>query len=248
MNPPRLSTIGALLTVTWLLPLCPSLCDQTNTTMPPGEIHVLLLGDSIMVQLGRSIERELAGRPGYKVTSFPSLGTGLARMDLFDWLKKIEEMTQDGLTDYLVMMIGINDKQAMRTDVAILQPYDNAWGTEYARRVGKAMDIMIKNKVKHIFWIELPDMRDQKLQNDVLQINAIIKKEADMRPGVVFMPCKQVLSRKPGTYSNYILQNDGMPLPVRDGGVHLNRAGADLLADFIIAHMTNTCPPTGTPK
>lgn len=248
MKKSSLNTIGALLAVASLLTLCPALCGQTNNAASPREIRVLLLGDSIMVQLSRSFERKLAGRPGYKVTSFPLLGTGLARMDLFDWLNKIDDMTRDGLTDFLVMMIGVNDKQAMRTDTGILQPNDSAWSAEYAGRVGKAMDIMIKNKVKHVLWIELPDMRDKKVQTDTLQINAIIKKEAEARPGVAFVPCKQLLSRKPGTYSSYLMQSDGMPLPVRDGGVHLNRTGADLLADFIIAQMTNNCDTAGMPE
>lgn len=242
MKKSRLNQLSAMLAIPLLLTLCLPLGGQTNSTAP-REIRVLLMGDSIMIQLARSIERELAGRPGYKVTSFPSLGTGLARLDLFDWLKKTEELTQDGLTDFLVVMIGANDRQAMRTGATtILQPSDSAaWSAEYARRVGKAMDIMIKNKVKHVLWMELPDMRDPKTQNDVLQINAIFKQEAAARPGVAFVPCKQLLSRKPGTYSSYIMQSSGMPLTVRyDDGVHLNRAGADLLGNFIVAQMTNT--------
>lgn len=247
MKETSIGRIFVLFTTMLLLAPCPAFCAQTDGDAA-RETRVLLMGDSIMIQLARAIERELAGKPGYEVTSAPSLGTGLARLDLFDWHRRIEEMTGDGITDILVMMIGTNDKQPMRTDAkTILQPHDAAWSVEYARRVARSMDIMIENAVKHIIWIELPDMREKRLQQDALEINSIIEREADARPGVIFLPSKHLLSRAPGTYSHYVLQDDGMPLRVRSDGVHLNRAGADLLGSYIVSHITSILNGSKTP-
>lgn len=197
--------------------------------------RVLILGDSIMQAVSRSLERHLSRRDGFGTTSFTHIGTGLARLDLFDWHQRIEEQVEAHQPATVIIMMGANDNQPLRTPDGIVRLENADWERAYADRAGTAMDIMIQNGVSEVHWIELPDMRDEALQRDVTLINRLVEAEAAKRSQVTFQEIRSLLSRSPGTFSPYIIQDNGMPLDIRAGdGIHLNRRGADLLAEHLI--------------
>ncbi len=192
---------------------------------------VLILGDSIMQAVSRSFERQLGRRSGFQAASFTRIGSGLARLDVFDWHERIERLMAERRPGLVLVMMGANDNQPMRTAAgAQVQVRTTEWEQEYARRVGRAMDIMLEAGAAQVHWIELPDMRDSDLQQDVQVINEVIRAEAAARPQVTFQETRSLLSRTQGEFTAYVIQANGMPLNVRDrDGIHLNRAGADLL-------------------
>ncbi len=208
----------------------------TNAAAPR---RVLILGDSMMQLLSHSLERELARRPGVTATTFTSLASGLARLDAFDWLGKMRSAMGEAKPDTVIVGLGTNDKQALQAEgSAVVQPGDPAWNKEYARRVGEAMDILVNGGARQVIWMELPDMRDERHQADALEINAILRQEAKLRPAIRIFDTKALLSRKPGTFSPYLIGRNGMPLAVREGdGIHLSRAGADLTAAKLVSEL-----------
>lgn len=210
----------------------------TGATAHAGPKRVLIIGDSMMRIPAHSLERALSRVEGVETRSYTSLGSGLARLDVFDWMGKIDELTADFKPDITLVWFGTNDRQAIRTGDTVLQPTDPAWDDEYGRRVGQAMDKLLAKEGARVIWLELPDMREPKVAEDVTVINRIVKGEADKRKNVEFFPTRALLSRQPGTYSPYVIGPNGMPLQVRDAdGVHLNRAGADRLADALVKHL-----------
>lgn len=142
--------IPVLLTFAWTLQ--PVYSEQPE--------RVLILGDSIMQAVARSLERQLAGRPDIVAFSHTYIGTGLAQLDLYDWHERIQLLVAERNPDTVLIMMGANDNQPMRTDAGVTRPGEPAWEREYARRAGEAMDIMTRGGVSRIHWIELPDMRD----------------------------------------------------------------------------------------
>ena len=200
--------------------------------------RVLVIGDSIMNLLARSIERAAAGDKALSVATFTSLGSGLARLDLFDWPGRIEALIREHRPDTLVLMMGANDRQPMQVDGRILQPDTPEWDEEYARRVARIFELAEAGGVRHVVWLELPDMREPAVQAHAERVNAIVRAEAARRAGAEFFETRPILSRKPGVYSAYIVQANGMPLEVRSrDGIHLNRSGADLLAEQLLSRL-----------
>ena len=197
---------------------------------------VLIVGDSIMQAVSRSLERQLGRRTGFNAASYTHIGSGLARLDLFDWHEQIQTLMGQRRPGLVLVMMGANDNQPMRTNQGQqVQVGSREWEEEYARRAGKAMDIMLSGGARQIHWLELPDMRDSQLQRDVTTINRLVQTEADKRTQVTFQTTRSLLSRSAGQYSPYIIQSNGMPLDIRArDGVHLNRQGADFLAERII--------------
>ncbi len=222
------------------LGLCMILLFGTLHSAAQAEERVLIVGDSIMQAVSRALQRELTRAGDYRATAYTSIGTGLARMDLFDWNAKIRALVSESKPTIVMIMMGANDNQPMRTASGILQMHTPEWDAEYERRVSEAIDIMTNGGVKTVYWMELPDMRDATLQTDVQHINKRIATACATRPAASFQPVRSLLSRTPGTYSPYILQPNGMPLDIRAGdGIHLNRQGADLLAAELVKRLRN---------
>jgi hypothetical protein len=97
------------------------------------------------------------------------------------------------------------------------------------------MDKLSTVKGSKVYWLELPVMREAKMTAEVDMINRIAKAEADKRESVVFLPVRQVLSRKPEVFSAYLIGRDARPVQVRaPDGVHLTRPGADLIAEHFL--------------
>ncbi len=221
--------------VTACLLLIASMLPTSLMAQAPSNTRILIVGDSIMQAVARSLERDFAGENGIEATSFTAIGSGLARMDLFDWHGQIEQRVSSYRPTHAIIMMGANDNQAMRINGNTVRMSSQEWTSEYSRRVGRVMDIMIDGGVRNIYWIELPDMRDNRLQRDVQAINDIFRMEADSRPQVQFKNVRHILSRSPGSYSPYIIQDNGMPLDIRAGdGIHLNRQGADFLSKHLV--------------
>ena len=201
---------------------------------------VLLAGDSMMKAVAPTFEQKLAGA-GFAVHSSAAIGTGLARLDLFDWYAQITKSVQTHKPEIAIVMLGGNDNQALRTESGIVPFGAPAWGAEYARRVGKFLDLMSTGGVQRIYWLELPAMRESRLDTDVQSINKIVQQEVARRKQNFFETRLLLSKTSDGAYSAYVFQPNGMPLHVRlEDGIHLNRKGAEWLADRLIPVLQST--------
>lgn len=200
--------------------------------------RVLLIGDSMMRVPAHATELQLSRREGVASKSYTSLGSGLARLDAFDWMAKIDELVAEFDPDCSIAWFGTNDRQPMQAETGIIKLTDPRWEAEYARRVGLAMDKLLQREGTRVIWLELPDMREAPMQADIELINRIVKEQADQRERVVYFPARQMLGRQPGKFTMHVPGPTGMPIQVRDAdGVHLSRPGADRMAAELIKYL-----------
>ena len=195
---------------------------------------LLVCGDSMVKTVARSLTREFAAFPSVRLSQLISIGTGLARPDVFDWPAKLKEAAADRPAA-VVIMLGANDGQNLRTaHGTVVTEGTPEWASEYAARVTALLAQAREAGAEYVLWVGMPDMRERKLQADAQRINAIARAECAKVAGVEFLDTTALFSPKPGTYSAYVIQPGGKPLLVRssDGG-HLNADGADLLARAI---------------
>lgn len=198
----------------------------------------LVMGDSLMSLLSSAMKKELK-KADYSAESFVSLGSGLARIDAFDWYSKIEAMMKQTQAATVVVMLGANDKQPLQDTSGNLLQFGTAeWRAEYGMRVGKAMDAMITNGARHVIWMLLPDMKEHSHQNYAQLVNAIQIEQAAVdsrKDKVVIYDVRPLLTRKPGVYSSFIMSPQGEALEVRDSdGVHFTNVGAKIIAKALV--------------
>ena len=112
------------------------------------------------------------------------------------------------------------------------------WEREYALRIGRIMDELIKGGATRVIWLLLPDMREPVQQEYAKLVNAIFTKEAAVetrKDKVVLFDSSPLLSRKPGMFSLYVMAPDGSVLTVRDAdGIHLTNPGAKRVAQSLV--------------
>ena len=200
--------------------------------------RVFVMGDSMGELVSYALKKELTKYAGTSFDSFISLGSGLARNDLFDWPAKLRSTMTTFQPNVIIIIIGMTDDQKMKAGGNLLAFGTPEWTTEYGRRVREIMDICRAGGTKTMLWVGLPDVRDPQTNRDMKIITGILEEQAASRPGSQYMDITSLFSTTPGQYSPYILKKDGMPLIVRSSdGKHYSPAGADLLSQAIITKL-----------
>ncbi|NCA82207.1 MAG: DUF459 domain-containing protein [Opitutae bacterium] len=205
---------------------------------PGATSPVLLIGDSMMRLPARALERELAKTPGIDVATFSGIGTGLARLDAFDWLAKIDELCAERRPKVAVVALGANDRQPMMLEgLGLVHPGTPEWDAEYSARVGRAMDRLLAGGCEKIVWLQLPPMREAVVAEFAGRINAIVAAQAALRPAVVAHDFSALVAdRRTGGFTERRMDPlTAAAIPVRDvDGIHLAPDGARLLAAALI--------------
>ncbi len=214
-----------------------------RTVSPQAPLQVWALGDSLLTLPAFSLQQSLysTGLAWLDVDTRHS--TGLARPDHFDWPAEVERRLEVGRPDVAILMFGANDGTAMVRE----QPYqflpleegdwaspDGDWAEEYGLRVGRLMDRLLAVGAE-VIWVGIPPVRDPVREAHCEVLNAIFQDRAASRPGVSFLDTREMFSDGEGGYTSTLSAEDGTRVPVRSpDGVHLNEAGAELLADRIL--------------
>lgn len=224
----------------WGLLLAGGLCGSAAFAEGTGaKSPVLMIGDSMMKLPGHAMERELSRLPGIKATAFSGIGTGLARLDAFDWLAKMDALCAEHKPKVAVVALGANDRQPLQLPAGkgVVQPGTPEWDTEYSRRIGQAMDRLLAGGCEKIIWLQLPPMREPVVSDFTKHLNTLIVAEAARRPQVVAHDfSKLVADRKTGGFTERLMDpKTAASIRIRDGdGIHLSPEGARMLAMSLI--------------
>lgn len=192
-------------------------------------LRVLLAGDSMMRELGSSIENLAPGELtdtslDYRVSS------GLTRPDFFDWPSHLAVQLDQAQPEALVLMFGANDHQNVEVDGKILTVDTPEWFAEYHRRVGLVMDLLHRPGLT-VTWVAQPAMRATDFSAAMAALSEVYRSEAQSRPWVHVVELSGVLNGPDGGYAASLPGEDGAPVVMRqEDGVHLSRAGADRAA------------------
>ena len=213
-------------------PTEPAVATRAPTAADP--LRTWLGGDSMTIELSQSTEELLTDRPEVAITTHPQVSSGLTRPDFFDWPTYFAEDVLPEQPEAVVVMFGANDSQGMEIDGTPYQPSDPEWQEEYRRRVGVVMD-QLRGEGRLVLWVGQPHMADDGFDERMGVLNEIYASEAESRPWVDFLDSRGVLSPDQDGYQ--ATDDSGASLRQSDG-VHLDRAGADLLAEAVVEAVT----------
>jgi uncharacterized protein len=208
---------------------------------PTHKLKLMIVGDSLVIVPGFSIERAAAGSP---VIADPDgvdgrISTGLTRPDVFNWFDEIRKRVREEKPDVVILCFGGNDDKAYMTGlpdgVTIGEFGDEAWLREYRRRVGGLTNI-INQGGAHAIWIGLPltDDADQTRRFDV--INGVLASEALRRPRTMtYLDTYRLFAGPHADYAQYLPDAHGNLAKVRaDDGVHFERPGGEIIAREVL--------------
>jgi lysophospholipase L1-like esterase len=196
-------------------------------------LRVYIAGDSVVRDAGESLLR-LAAEDARLTTSLHyEIATGLSRPDFFDWPAALASDAASLKPEIALIMFGGNDAQGIVGPDGTVHPQVDTpgWRAEYGRRVGAVMD-ELRADDRLVLWIAQPPMRDAGFDRRIDVINEVVAAQAADRPWVTFVDTAAVLGGPDGEYVDRL---PGQDHDLRQGdGIHLSRAGADLLARHLL--------------
>jgi hypothetical protein len=217
------------------------------------DLDVVVLGDSMIEgAFGRALRDRLRAR-GQQAERFGKRSTGLARPDFFDWIGHAASLVEAHRPERAVVMLGGNDAQGLyigraryrrsaqaqariapskelskaeRRRARWIRWGESEWEPEYRARVRALAAVLPERQ----FWVGMPVMGRPRLHERMAKINEMLSAEL----GAAFVDIWTVLADEDGHYTDTRII-DGTRTRIRaHDGVHINGAGAQLLAEHVL--------------
>lgn len=194
---------------------------------------VLVLGDNLAEWLAYGLEHAFEDVPELGVVDKTRLSSGLTRPEFHDWTRAVPEtLAQQAKVDFIVMMLGSNDRQAIRLDRESVEPDNERWRDLYAQRVDAVMQAL-KARGVPVYWVGVPPLRGQRMSSHMSLLNEIYKERAQ-KNGINYIDVWNGFVDEHGTYTQFGPDFAGQLRRLRTAdGVHFTPAGARKLALFL---------------
>ena len=205
---------------------------------------VLLLGDSMMLEgLGPQLQRELKKNDGLEVYRDGRYGTGLTRLDAFDWLDYFDQILAKYDPDLIIITLGANDAQDIldpdgpkkRIRVAGAE-----WNAIYAGRVRELLAKAARRDVK-VFWVGLPIIgRGEQLSRWFANINSITAEVCSSAANCRYWDAWLSVADEQGRYTAFTRSAEGKSVRIRaKDAIHLTEDGGRLMTRKFLAETSD---------
>ena len=198
-----------------------------------------ILGDSMVRFFGDTLVSLAETSTRVQATSEPVLSSGLTRPDYFDWPARLTEIMAKHDPDAVVIIVGGNDAQNIRTENGQwLERFNEAWSDEYRRRIGTVMDLVTSDAGRVLLWVGQPPMREEGFDQRMQLLNNLYQAEAAERERVQYVDLRELFTDSSGGYSRYLPDNAGKLVDVRlTDGVHLSHWGGEWLSALLLREL-----------
>ncbi|MEH3119734.1 MAG: DUF459 domain-containing protein [Methylorubrum populi] len=194
--------------------------------------QIAVFGDSLASYLAKGIDEAFSDNAEVAVLDRSKGDSGLVRKDLVDWAKSAEDFLKaTPNAAYALMMVGVNDRQAIREGDQNVETLSDKWREIYAARVDAVVKVFAEHKVP-LVWVGLPPVRSESLSRDFATINDLVR-ERVQRAGQSYAEVWQgfVDDRNRFTVSGPDVDGQEARLRTSDG-IHFTAAGSRKVAHF----------------
>ena len=192
---------------------------------------MLITGDSMMQYIGM-IASQNYPKLGLKVLDLSKQSTGLLYKKSHNWAQVIKDtLAQNKDIKLLVMLIGANDPWGRSINGKFYELNSSEWREFYARRVDEIYKIAKASNVK-VLWLSLPCMQKTDYAKKIELLNEIYKSASEQN-GQFFINTSEYLCQNDNFLTH--LNINGKRSKIRqDDGIHISKAGSQILADEIL--------------
>ena len=242
----------------------PAQAEQTRPPPPaqkqdtPPSKHIVVMGTALSDWLAYGLEEAYADQPEVGIVRKNQLFSGLVKFDAKEeqtWPQVARDFLKDQNPDVIVVMLGLEDRQAIRVkppateqgegqsaqSTAKPEPRRRAtqlefrtdeWAEVYSKRIDE-MIAALKSKGAPVIWVGLPAIRGTRSTSDMIYLNDLFRARAD-RAGIVYVDVWDGFVNEGGRYSAYGPDVDGQVRRLRTSeGVYMTKAGAGKLAHYV---------------
>ena len=228
-----------------------------STPPPTASKFVYVLGDSLAISAADGLTDDLQTKPNIGVIDRARDASGLVRDDYFDWPKAahdlvaakeppkdakdskeakpgaaLEKPAPKERIDFVIVMLGINDMQAMKDGATFVDPLSDRWKALYAQRI-QAVVAPLRAAHVPVVWVGLPPMRTDKFNAQMIELNQMFKENVE-RAGAKFIDIFDDFADQSGGFDAFGPNIEGQKVKLRGSdGIHLTPAGGKKLAHFL---------------
>ena len=215
--------------------MCPFVAVATEVR----QVRIAFVGDSMADGLWGAMFRRIGKNKclAEKITLLRRAknGTGLARLDQFNWVEEMKALAKDGNVDLFLGSFGINDRQAIvepdKTRVEFGTPQFDA---RYEALLSEAVQGVL-SQGSSVLVVGLPVMMDQAANADAAAKNQLFA-DAIKRVGSDHATYAPPWSSTSGEdqYRPYLKNSNNTLIEVRaQDGVHFTPAGYDMVMNGV---------------
>ena len=225
-----------------------------KTALPPlppiaaGRPRVVaLVGDSMMaVGLSSVLLRDSAQHKDLQMLKAIRSGTGLARPDVFDWMREYPAMIGDSHPDTVIVAIGANDGQDFLDGEQPLKFGTDRWTAVYEQRVQQFLAMLTANGA-HVVWIGLPPMKAVGYNSRIALLNRIFVSVVGANPNAAWWNPAPYIGDEDGQYREFAGLPNGKVQRLRAAdGIHMSLEGAELLSPSLMDWLEPAPPAVAT--
>ena len=197
----------------------------------PG-VQIAVFGDSLAELVGQGIDEAFSDNADVAVFRRAKGDSGLVRKDVVDWPKAAADyLTANPKVTYAVVMLGANDRQAIREGGQSVEPGDDRWRELYRDRVDAMIKVFTDRKVS-LVWVGAPPMRNDGLSTGLASLNDLYRERVE-RAGGAYVDIWPAFVDDQNRYAANGPDVDGQPARLRlPDGVHFTAAGYRKAAHF----------------
>lgn len=195
--------------------------------------HILVIGDSLANLLASGLEDALEDRPDLAVIAKAKADSGLVRSDFHDWPKVASDLIAgDAKISLGVMLIGLNDRQALREGDIVHEPLSPRWLELYRERIAAISQVFAAKRIP-LIWVGAPPVQNGRLSVDLVTFNDLYRQQVE-RAGGQYVDLWGAFVDSENRYTAMGPDVSGQTMRLRLGdGIHFTNAGARKAAYFV---------------
>lgn len=207
------------------------LCRENESS--PVHCRIMLLGDSLMEDLGPLTHRALRHRKGLHFILTAKYSTGLTRPEYFNWPENMENAVAATNPDIIIFFIGANDGMPIRKDGRTVYPNSGAaWRAAYRDKMNELIEIGQRYNCEMI-WIGLPPMGSR--YAGILAQTAQAQRDGCTEKGIRFIDTTPILGDENGQFRTYMTDSSGKTIRLRARDKeHLSPVGNKLIIEQLL--------------
>jgi hypothetical protein len=195
--------------------------------------HIVVMGDSLGSLLANGLDDALNDRPDVAVIHKTKPDSGLVRSDFYDWPKAaVELLESDQKVSIGVILLGLNDRQAIREGETVLEPLSPRWTELYRARIDAVATAFAGKRIP-LIWVGAPPVQNARLSADFVTFNELFRQQVE-KAGGQYVDLWGGFVDTENRYTAMGPDVTGQTRRLRLGdGVHFTEAGARKAAHFV---------------
>ena len=198
------------------------------------QTQILVLGDAIGGGMGAGLQRVSEADGRYAVTLRFNEESGLARPEVYDWTATLPKILASNPYDVIVIMIGANDTQAIRSGDTRLAFGSDGWIDAYEASIDALLDRLATSGAR-VIWVSQPPMKDADYDDSLKAISALQRARVEAHD-MTFLDIRPSLLAPDGSFAETGPDEAGNAVRLRSrDGVTFFKAGNNRMGRAVLA-------------